>query len=1026
MQQPEHLRRYFLAVSLAGLCALVYASFREPNVSLRVTLMIAVIVAYSEWTQQVLPSGAGVSIGAAALVASAWLYGSSTSIDAVLIGAGIVATVRKADISVAAFNVGMWVFGLVASDLAAHAIVRDGSAMASVMAPTVLYGGYVSSTACLVCVGMSFAQRKPLLAVFGQYGAEAVLPWLGGLAATLVIVHAGEGWGVGGSLAALTALLVLQTLLTRWGTWLRGRAVDRILGRLRAASYARDRRTRLAVHYAAAVAAELGLDADQQANVREAALLHDVAMESALPGVLANPSALTIQERRRLHLHPQIAAGEIARVSDMADIAEAVRHHHESWSGGGYPDGLAGEHVPVASRILAAVDSYLAVAEPFPYKGALTSPEDGIAAIQAERGARLWPPAVDALRAVVAREVAQNTLLREGARQIHLQATVDNVIGSLLRARRSEHRFSRAQRPDAHRWRALHEFSRTVNSSLDTAEVADITLSAVTRLSAAGGLLAVRDEEGRFIIRAIRRAGESLLGLPLEPLDREARDSLAEGRAVSRNLRQAGAWARPFARRGLVYGRLVPAYGSGRTVAVLVLAGNRPASDVEVELAEMAASQAALALSNASLFEDRERRLREIHELHQLTDAILENMKTAVVLFDDQRVIRLANREARRIFRDLGLGPLEAGMTGDQLAAVIGGDRAAVAELSARARVAEGSLDCGEWTFWGPKAQVRVSLTLSRLRGVSGQADGGFVVVAHDISEHVHLRDEVQKRERLAAVGKLAASAAHEIRNPLTAIKGFLQILHADPDPDHVAEYLPIVLSELQRIETLTGDMLLLARPPMPEGAYCDLAAEVREMLRLVTAKAKAEGVEIDFHMDEADLPAGVPVDPPRARQVLLNMVQNALDAMPAGGRLHIGLGGDDRTVRLTVTDTGPGIEEAVRERIFEPFVTTKPNGTGLGLATSASIVQAAGGHIDVEDPPEGGARFRITWPRADRPLDVSASSHQKHAPAPETARPARAGRMGPEARDGPVAEGGPDLLRWAWFGGTGAPGTRL
>ncbi len=221
---------------------------------------------------------------------------------------------------------------------------------------------------------------------------------------------------------------------------------------------------------------------------------------------------------------------------------------------------------------------------------------------------------------------------------------------------------------------------------------------------------------------------------------------------------------------------------------------------------------------------------------------------------------------------------------------------------------------------------------------------------------------EARRAERLAAVGQLAAGVAHEIRNPLTSAILLLEIARKDPAAGGLTdEDLLLIEGELHRIEGTLQTFLLYARPPKLDPVECDLREVVRDALALTRARLERAGIRADVTAP-ADLPA-LKLDRGQMRQVLLNLILNAVDAMPAGGRLAIGVTADATGVELTVRDTGTGIPAAIGPRLFEPFATGKETGTGLGLVMCRRIVEDHRGTIRGGNCPGGGAAFTVHLP---------------------------------------------------------------
>ena len=225
------------------------------------------------------------------------------------------------------------------------------------------------------------------------------------------------------------------------------------------------------------------------------------------------------------------------------------------------------------------------------------------------------------------------------------------------------------------------------------------------------------------------------------------------------------------------------------------------------------------------------------------------------------------------------------------------------------------------------------------------------------------LRDELRRAEHLASLGKLLAGVAHEVRNPLAAIRSTVQLWERLPDQARTPESLRAIVRAVDRLNELVSRLLYFARANCDEWRPTDLNALVRESLELVRARADEQTVRI-----EAGLADGLPAvngAPDALRQVVLNLLTNALQAMPAGGVLRCETRRDGRAVELRVADTGPGVPPEARPRLCEPFVTTRPEGTGLGLALCREIVEQHGGRVGLEESAGPGASFLVTLPAA-------------------------------------------------------------
>ena len=216
------------------------------------------------------------------------------------------------------------------------------------------------------------------------------------------------------------------------------------------------------------------------------------------------------------------------------------------------------------------------------------------------------------------------------------------------------------------------------------------------------------------------------------------------------------------------------------------------------------------------------------------------------------------------------------------------------------------------------------------------------------------------RSQKLASIGQVAAGVAHELNNPLLVILGYTKLLRREPGPH--AEELGIIEDEARLCQRIVAELLDLARPQQLDVQPVDLAQLAREAVdRLQDAGALAErDVEI-----RAGDPVVVPADAGRLRQVIANVVVNAAEATEPRGHITIEARADHEAATLTIADDGPGIPAAVQEKLFDPFVTTKPRGTGLGLAIAQAIVDAHGGRISVASSPETGTSVSLRLPRS-------------------------------------------------------------
>lgn len=234
-------------------------------------------------------------------------------------------------------------------------------------------------------------------------------------------------------------------------------------------------------------------------------------------------------------------------------------------------------------------------------------------------------------------------------------------------------------------------------------------------------------------------------------------------------------------------------------------------------------------------------------------------------------------------------------------------------------------------------------------------------VILRDISERKQTEELMLKSEKLSIAGQLAAGIAHEIRNPLTAIKGFLQLMK--PTMGENEHYFEIVFSELSRIELILSELLMLAKPQQNAvKERVNLKKIISEVTALLETQANLKGIFIktDYEHDSMYING----DQNQLKQVFINLIKNAVESMPDGGTVHIIMTEDEYSVNVTVKDEGDGIPENVLKRIGEPFLTTKEKGTGLGLMVTFNLIKNHQGAIQVDSKPDRGTAFHITFPK--------------------------------------------------------------
>jgi two-component system, NtrC family, sensor histidine kinase PilS len=336
-------------------------------------------------------------------------------------------------------------------------------------------------------------------------------------------------------------------------------------------------------------------------------------------------------------------------------------------------------------------------------------------------------------------------------------------------------------------------------------------------------------------------------------------------------------------------------------------------------------------------------------DLAQLNEDIIRSLTSGLVTVDGEGTILTFNEAAEEI-----LGVPRQGALGRPIAEIVPEVGSILGDLGERGVLRRGEVSLARGRALGVSLAPLVD---ARDRAV------GRILNFQDLTELRRMEEQMLRQRRLAMVGQLAAGVAHEIRNPLASISGSIELLKSAPEFDEEnRQLMAIVLREVERLNGLVTDLLDYARPRERVLVALDLADLVKETVRVYAQDRSAPDVRLDLHVDAA--PARVVADPDQVRQVVWNLLRNAAEAMPSGGDLTVRVArSDDEWVELAVIDTGVGIAVDELEKIFDPFYTTKAQGSGLGLATVHRIVTEHGGTIAVTSEPGKGTEFRVRLP---------------------------------------------------------------
>ncbi|KEO84820.1 PAS domain S-box protein [Tumebacillus flagellatus] len=372
-----------------------------------------------------------------------------------------------------------------------------------------------------------------------------------------------------------------------------------------------------------------------------------------------------------------------------------------------------------------------------------------------------------------------------------------------------------------------------------------------------------------------------------------------------------------------------------------------------------------------SLVEDRRRAREEIERLSLHNDLILQTASDGIFGVDF---------EGRMIF----INPAGARMLGYEPSELIGlyshemfhhsnanGDPCSSKESRIQISMRELRIESkSDEVFWR-KDDTSFPVEYSSVPVLWQGTVAGAIVTFRDITERKNTEELMRRSDTLSVVGQLAAGIAHEIRNPLTTLRGLLQLLLADETTKSKAPYYEVMLSELDRINFIVGELMMLVKPRALSFEQQDVRVILQKVVFLLKAQANLHNVDLRMEFDE-QMPL-VTCEESKLKQVFINVLKNAIEAMPHGGEIVIGvqmLGEDE--VRVTVQDHGVGIPEIQLSKIGQPFHTTKESGTGLGLTVSWKIIEDHRGTFRIHSREGVGTTVEITLPVLQTAQDVA------------------------------------------------------
>jgi PAS domain S-box-containing protein len=431
-----------------------------------------------------------------------------------------------------------------------------------------------------------------------------------------------------------------------------------------------------------------------------------------------------------------------------------------------------------------------------------------------------------------------------------------------------------------------------------------------------------------------------------------------------------------FVRRALHY--YVPCVVRGRMVAVIGLgrsADGALLSSEDVEILRTVSGYVAVAIENSLLYQEQQERAAELELLKELNESIVESINVGLLAVDLEGRITHCNsalEEMLGVYRDEAIGrhveELFAEDFTETLQQVLGNAKWHLTELRHIYKLHTAS---------STGRSLVLNIALAPLQA-DRQGRTGALIVLEDVTARMRLEEQLQQREKLSSIGLLAAGVAHEVNTPLTGVSSYTQMLMGmlpETDPKHAL--LQKVRRQADRASDIVNNLLNFSRTGgATEFTELSINQVLDDTLQLLEPQLRRSLIEIVRHYDP-DIPKAYG-NAVKLQQIFTNLILNARDAIPEGGRIMLSTSSNDEdTLTVEVSDTGIGIAPENVAKIYDPFYTTKGvgRGTGLGLAVSYGIVQEHSGHISVESTPGKGTTFRITLPTVNTRAHLQAAS---------------------------------------------------
>jgi len=358
---------------------------------------------------------------------------------------------------------------------------------------------------------------------------------------------------------------------------------------------------------------------------------------------------------------------------------------------------------------------------------------------------------------------------------------------------------------------------------------------------------------------------------------------------------------------------------------------------------------------------------RQVQKARWEVRNILDNIRSGLITVDCQGTITRVNPACCAT-----LCRSSKEMLGNDIRQVLDDGMADLAAIIMPVANGGAGVSRGEVRVTRAGQEMPLGLNVNPVSAPDGRCIGAIAIFT-DLTREKEMNARIRESDRLAAIGELSASIAHEIRNPLASIRGSVEILAGELELEgYQSQLLALVLKESGRVNTIINDFLAYSRMPAARKSLFNADEFFDQLVLQVEQHVAAKGGRVAVRGSVQPPDLLVVADQGQMTQLALNLAINACEAMDYRGdvRMAMSLVGDGESYEIVVTDDGPGIDPEIRDHLFSPFKTTKEGGTGLGLSTAARIASSHGGTLRAEDAPGGGSIFRVRWPREETPTE--------------------------------------------------------